>query len=221
MESKYEVSMEIEGPAAMWTRPDSGDCPVSYPAPTYSAAKGIFESILWGQMTDVMPTKIEICSPIVYHGYNTNYGGPLRKGQVIKSGGSYQLLASVLINPCYRLYANVTRNKKYKSRISDKAQLWDRKTSCPEHAYKEIFNRRLKRGQCFTIPFLGWKEFTPDYVGPFRESTRVMRDINQKVPSMLRQVFPDGIHSNVRYVYDTDVEISEGILTFKERTDAE
>ena len=33
--------MEIAGSTAMWTRPDSGDSPVSYPAPTYSACKGI------------------------------------------------------------------------------------------------------------------------------------------------------------------------------------
>ena len=40
--------MEIAGNTAIWTRPDSGDSPVSYPAPTYSAVKGIFESVLWG-----------------------------------------------------------------------------------------------------------------------------------------------------------------------------
>jgi len=40
----YEVMLEISGPTAMWTRPDTGDAPVSYPAPTYSAVKGIFES---------------------------------------------------------------------------------------------------------------------------------------------------------------------------------
>lgn len=43
----YEITCEISGPTAMWTRPDTGDVPVSYPAPTYAAAKGIFESIVW------------------------------------------------------------------------------------------------------------------------------------------------------------------------------
>ena len=42
----YEVSFEITGPTAMWTRPDTGDAPVSYPAPTLAAVKGIFESIV-------------------------------------------------------------------------------------------------------------------------------------------------------------------------------
>ena len=43
---EYPVQMEIAGATAMWTRPDTGDSPVSYPAPTYSAVKGLFESIL-------------------------------------------------------------------------------------------------------------------------------------------------------------------------------
>ena len=46
---RYPVKMEIAGPTAMWTRPDTGDCPVSYPAPTCSAVRNIFQSILWGQ----------------------------------------------------------------------------------------------------------------------------------------------------------------------------
>ena len=218
---KYSISLEISGPTAMWTRPDSGDCPVSYPAPTYSAVKGIFESILWGQAIEIVPVKVEICSPVIYYNYNTNYGGPLRKGGVIKSGGSYQLLASVVVNPCYRLYAGVRRNRKINGKLSERTRDWERKTTSPEHAYQEMFNRRLKRGQCFSIPFLGWKEFAPDYVGSFREATHVMCHVNQRIPSMLRQVFPNGLHSELHYIYDTNVEIAEGVLTFKERADVE
>jgi CRISPR-associated protein Cas5d len=44
---RYEARLEISGPTAMWTRPDTGDAPVSYPAPTFAAVKGIFESIVW------------------------------------------------------------------------------------------------------------------------------------------------------------------------------
>jgi len=221
MSKKYSVALEISGPTAMWTRPDTGDSPVSYPAPTYSAVKGIFESILWIQAVEIIPTKIEICAPVVYHGYNTNYGGPLRKGAVIKSGGSFQLLASALINPCYRLYAEIRRNPRTNGVMSERTRAWQSKTTSPEHAYQEMFNRRLKRGQCFSIPFLGWKEFAPDYVGSFRQTTQVMRDINLRIPSMLRQVFPNGLHSELQYVYDNDVDISEGVLTFKDMTNVE
>ncbi len=106
MES-YPISLEISGSTAMWTRPDTGDSPVSYPVPTYSAAKGIFESIVRIETVEIMPTKVEICAPIIYHNYSTNYGGPLRKSPIMATGDSYQLLATVLINVCYRLYAEL------------------------------------------------------------------------------------------------------------------
>ena len=72
----YEISCEISGPTAMWTRPDTGDVPVSYPAPTYAAVKRILESIVWLTSAEVVPTRVEICRPLVYRTYSTNYSGP-------------------------------------------------------------------------------------------------------------------------------------------------
>jgi CRISPR-associated protein Cas5d len=208
--------MEIAGNTAMWTRPDTGDCPVSYPVPTYSAVKAIFESVLWGPAVTIMPTKVEICAPVRYHAYHTNYGGPLRKFDAIKKGNSYQLLATVLIDVCYRLYADVAPNKK-KDNLPESALNWDRKTTSPGHAYQAMFNRRLKRGQCHSIPSLGWKEFTPSYFGEFREPTRVLSDLTSIIiPSMLRQVFSQGYNSPVSYVYDRDIIIDNGVLVYPE-----
>jgi len=212
----YEIALEIAGNTAMWTRPDTGDCPVSYPAPTYSATKGIFESILWGPAVQIIPTKIEICAPIQYHNYQTNYGGPLRKARVIAGGGSFQLLATVLIDVCYRLYAEVLPiPKTVKNRLPANALKWDKKTTSPGHAYKDIFYRRLKRGQCFTLPFLGWKEFGPSYFGPFRETTKVRSDINMVIPSMLREVFSEGYASRCAFTYEQDVRITAGVMKFR------
>ena len=146
MNGEYEVMLEISGATAMWTRPDTGDCPVSYPAPTYSAVKGVVESILWGPAVEIVPTKVEICAPIQYHNYQTNYGGPLRKSSIMATGGGFQLLATVLIDVCYRLYAEVAPVAcATKARISDGAISWDKKTTSPGHAYQDIFQRRLSR----------------------------------------------------------------------------
>jgi CRISPR-associated protein Cas5d len=216
--TKYEVQLEIAGNTAMWTRPDTGDCPVSYPAPTYSAVKGIFESILWGPAVQVFPTKVEICAPLQYHNYQTNYGGPLRKSGVVSSGGGFQLLATVLIDVCYRLYAEVQPiTKTDKGKVSEGARLWDGKTTSPGHAYQDIFNRRLKRGQCFTMPCLGWKEFGPDYFGPLRDGATVQSDINTVLPSMLREVFSKGYQSEVAFTYDQNVVIRNGVLEYSRK----
>lgn len=210
----YPIEMEISGTTAMWTRPDTGDSPVSYPAPTFSAVKAIFESILWGPAVEVTPVKVEICAPIQYHSYVTNYGGPLRKSSSIQKGNNYQLLATVLIDVCYKLYAEVSPNKE-KSKLPQRAKQWDSNTTSPGHAYQAIFNRRLQRGQCYSIPSLGWREFTPSYFGPLRPETKVMSELAPiSIPSMLREVFPGGYASLVSFKYDQDLIIEKGCLTY-------
>jgi len=216
MTRRYEVSLEISGPTAMWTRPDTGDAPVSYPAPTYSAVKGIFESILWIQATEILPVKIEICSPIAFHTYVTNYGGPLRKSRIMKKGSSYQLLATVLVNVCYRLHAEVQAITSADRRLSDRTKAWVAQTSNPAHAYQEIFERRLANGQCYSIPCLGWKEFVPDYVGPFRKCTSVQRDINLGIPSMASTVFLADKAGRITatFMAKSNVQVREGVLQY-------
>lgn len=214
---KYPITMEIAGATALFSRPDCGDAPVSYIAPTPSAVRGIFESILWGPDIRIVPTAVEICAPIQYHSYVTNYGGPLRAGKSIQKGNNYQLYATVLVDVCYRLYAEVMSNG-CKENLPEKALNWDSRTTSPGHAYQDIFNRRLKRGQSFSIPVLGWKEFAPSYFGPFRPETEICRDISDiTIPSMLQEVFPDGYNSNYRAVYSQELKIHEGRLNFQKR----
>ena len=212
--NSYPIQMEIAGNTAMWTRPDTGDTPVSYPAPTYSAVKAIFEAILWGPDIVIVPNKVEICSPVQYHSYCTNYGGPLRSSKALKNGNNYQLYATVLIDVCYKLYAEVMPRKD-KNNFPDSALIWDKKTTSPGHAYQSIFERRLKRGQCFSIPSLGWKEFTPTYFGELRHTTKVLNNLPTIfIPSMLREVFSNGYKSSVSYVYDNNIVINNGQLDY-------
>ena len=209
----YLVEMEISGDTAMWTRPDTGDAPVSEIAPSYSAVKAIFESVLLGFNSTVIPTKVEICAPIQFHSYYTNYGGPLRQSKAIKEGNSFQLLATVLIDVCYRFYAEITVNHD-KTKLSEENLQWDKKTTSPAHAYMDIFKRRLKRGQCYSIPSLGWKEFTASYYGPFREGTKVYNGISTTIPAVSRQVFSKGYGSPVSFIYDRNVKITNGLMLF-------
>ncbi len=215
----YQVAMEIAGNTAIWTRPDCGVSPCSYPAPTYSAVRGLFESVLWGPAVLVVPRKVELCTVPQFHSYVTNYGGPLRSAKSIKEGNSYQLFATVLVDVCYRLYADVIPNPD-KAAIPETARAWDRNTTSPGHAYQEIFNRRLKRGQSYATLCLGWSEFTPFYFGPFRETSQVctaLADI--QIPSMLRGLFQNGYCSDFRAVYDTNLCIHKGTLIYPERGD--
>lgn len=209
----YSIKMEVSGPTAMWTRPDTGDSPVSYPLPTYSAAKGLFESVVRIETVDIVPTKVEICSPVVYHNYATNYGGPLRK-TAIMPGGSYQLLATVLINVCYRLYAEVRQSGRHTKQLSVRAQSQKDKRLNALHVCQDMFTRRLSKGQWHDTPFLGWQEFVPDYMGPFRDSTKVQEDVSFDLPSFLFSVFePTG---NKIPKFKSDVQVRNGRLAYVE-----
>lgn len=199
---QYECAFEIAGPTAMFTRPDTGAAPVSYPAPTYSAAKGMFEAIARLKSVYISPTRVEICAPIKYQKYTTNYGGPLRKSDLFPTRSSYQLKATVLSDVCYRIYGVVERCEQRPTDVNDL------------HACQEIFLRRLERGQFFYVPCLGWKEFVPTYVGSFRESTRPETTINLSIPSMLHSVFSQPVNGRISPRYVQDVEIKEGVLEY-------
>ncbi len=108
----YPVSIEVAGPLAMFARPDTGSAPTSYPAPTFSACVGIFESIarLSGDAW-IVPTKVEICKRrgtpggrVSYQQYATNYGGPLRKSNQMTKDARMQRFATALSNVCYRIH---------------------------------------------------------------------------------------------------------------------
>jgi len=161
---------------------------------------------------NVRPLKCEICAPVQFHRYAFNYGGPLRKSDQIKNRTSLQIFAQVLINVCYRLYASVEWNRgpNGEPAVSPDGQ------SSP-HAYMDAFKRRLEHGRWFCTPCLGWKEFVPDYVGPFREQTSVCVTENHVIPAFLEMVFDrpqNGARGRESYL--RGVEVKNGALEYKE-----
>jgi CRISPR-associated protein Cas5d len=194
----YTLEMEIAGATAMWSRPDSGATPVSYPVPTWSAVKGIFESVLRLKNTFIDPVAVEVCAPVKYHEYTTNYGGPGRKTELISRRESFQLRASVLVEVCYRLYARIGH-----APGADKSPVLS--GADPRRTCRIIFRRRLQKGQFYSLPCLGWREFVPSYVGPFRKETRVESGYHEVLPSFLyRTLDPVTGHPGPRYVQDPE-----------------
>jgi CRISPR-associated protein Cas5d len=212
----YEVSLEVAGPLAMFARPDTGGTPTSYPVPTWSAAKGIFESIafLASGTAWICPTSVAICRPvgdpggrIRFQRYTNNYGGPLRKASLFTKGtapggSSMQLFATVLSDVCYRLHA-VVIGLPPSGRIDAR------------HYLKELFHRRLKQGRCFHTPCLGWSEFTCSYWGPFRRGvTEVDEALDLEVPSMLLGVWDDPTRGRYAPSFRQDVKVVRGLLRY-------
>lgn len=110
----YSILLEVAGPLAMFARPDTGAAPTSYPAPTWSAAKGILESIafLSGGEAWLHPLRVEICRPRGARGGTVSFqryafNCPLRKEKNVREGTGMQVFATVLANVCYRIHADV------------------------------------------------------------------------------------------------------------------
>lgn len=199
----------------MFTRPDTGSTPISYPVPTWSAAKGMFDAVLCRPHVYVHPLLVEICSPIRFERYVTNYGGPLRKPNT----NNYQLMATILVDVHYRIHGEI-RMKKQSTRGRERAQSRRRRHGqdwCPK--FKRLFDERLERGQTFYTPCLGWKEFIPSYFGKFREGT--LRDTsvdNIVIPSFLRSMWE---HRQLRPSYVQDWKIIKGTLSYTNQTPTE
>jgi len=128
-------------------------------------------------------------------------------------GSSYQLLATVLINVCYRLRARIEPVPAGYAKHG-RSGLQQNGTTNGAHAYQEMFERRLRRGQLYYTPFLGWKEFTPDYVGPPRADTRPCEEVNAEISSMLRTCFAAGKHSAWSPQFVQGLEIRKGVLEY-------
>ncbi|MCA9876559.1 MAG: CRISPR-associated protein Cas5 [Thermomicrobiales bacterium] len=206
------MSLEVAGPLAMFARPDTGGTPTSYPAPTWSVAKGIFEAIAFLPGGDAWfhPTSLAICKPrgspgghIAFQRYTTNYGGPGRKTKNVQEGTALQIFANVLANVCYRIEAEVRGPGGQAGRN-------------PRHHLQDLFNRRLRQGRCFRTPCLGWSEFTCDYWGLFRPDWEVDDQIDLVIPSMLHSVWDHPAQGDYAPRFTQGMRISQGVLTYAE-----
>ncbi len=220
----YPVEFEIAGPAAMFARPDTGAAPVSYPVPTWSACKAIFESVARGffgkgnpPAAFFCPTQVEIWRPIQFEKYVFNYRGPLRNPSEIDpdsgGGNSYQLPATILVDVCYRVRGECISIPPKKLVPVNAA-----------HALQEMFNRRLKRGYSKYAPCLGWKEFLPTYIGEFRQDTgsiseppEKQSDIDLLIPGFLHSMWDAPVNGTYRPAF-REVRIEKGVLKFSKPT---
>lgn len=198
---KYFIELEISGPTALFVRPDTLATPTSYPAPPSSQAKGIIESILLQRSVVALPLRVEICAPLQFHRYSTNYGGPLRKTDQVSGGNNYQLLATVLTDVKYVIHAELLSSGEGPRGINH------------PHAFQERFYRRLETGRWWRTPCLGWSEFTPNYVGRRRPDTRPI-DLNLEIPSMLHSPWDAPMGGRLAPSFRQNVRIEKGILHY-------
>lgn len=157
----YGVRLRVEGPHALFTRPEMKVERVSYDVMTPSAARGILEAIHWKPAIRWVIDRIHVLRPIRFHAIRRNevghkapagkIRGAMNRGnleglRLLVDKDRQQRAATVLVNPAYVIEAHFEPTAKAGPDDTEGKHL-------------DIFNRRAGRGQCFHQPCLGTREF--------------------------------------------------------------
>ena len=179
--------LEVWGDYACFTRPEMKVERVSYDLMTPSAARAIFESILWKPAIKWNVTKIEVMNPIKWISVRRNEVGkkvaaPTAKqmaGELSQPMGLFiederqQRAGLFLRDVRYRIhgYFDFIPLEKRKDNRSILPEFWAGEQEQVEIVrideneakYAAMFERRAKKGQCFHRPYLGCREFACDF----------------------------------------------------------
>lgn len=170
------LCLKVWGDFACFTRPEMKVERVSYDVITPSAARAVFEAILWKPEIRWTVTKIEVLKPIKWISVRRNEVGKVAsadngqgdRGLYIEEHRQ-QRAGLFLRDVAYRLHAqfevvdgskHVHHYPELRSRFSPEPE-----ESQPEHPakYLSMFQRRARKGQCFWQPYLGCREFSAHF----------------------------------------------------------
>lgn len=178
--------LEVSGDFACFTRPEMKVERVSYDVITPSAARAVFEAILWKPAIRWQVNKIEVLQPIKWINLRRNEVGSVVSTRNIESAmksgtgqlGLYiederqQRAGLFLRDVQYRLHASFELrdpslhkpNFPHLSKRTVNIETTDLDDE-PNQAVKfmTMFERRAGKGQCVNQPYLGCREFAADF----------------------------------------------------------
>ena len=155
--------LEVSGPLACFTRPEMKVERVSYEVMTPSAARAVFESILWKPQIRWRVQCIEVLRPIRWMNLRRNeVKSKVLMPSAVRAmqSGSGQLGIDIEDDHTQRA-SLLLRDVAY--RIHADLELTERSTD-PLIKYAEMFARRARKGQCVNQPYLGCREFAAEFV---------------------------------------------------------
>lgn len=159
-----EYCLEVWGDMACFTRPEFKVERVSYDIITPSAARAIFEAILFKRYAmRWQVTKIEVLNPIKWTSIRRNeVGAVASKNPIIIEDKRQQKNTLALRDVRYRIWAKLVY---IPVKDRPKEAFAKHKPSDDENPmkYYQMFERRASQGQCFTQPYLGTREFAASW----------------------------------------------------------
>jgi CRISPR-associated protein Cas5d len=147
---------------------------VSYDVITPSAARAVFDAILWKPAIFWRITRIEVLAPVRWISVRRNEVGAvasIRKHHIFIEDDRQQRAGLFLRDVKYRLFAEfefIPQEKRSKLYNPVPEYLLDveereivRQDEKPAK-YAAMFSRRARKGQCFNQPYLGCREFSAE-----------------------------------------------------------
>ena len=194
--------LEISGDLACFTRPEMKVERVSYDVITPSAARAVFEAILWKPAIRWHVRRIEVLKPIRFINLRRNEVASVvstRNVQQAMATGAGDLAIYIeddrqqragllLRDVAYRVHADMEVRS-------------DRRDPMPPQKYHAMFERRAEHGQCVNQPYLGCREFAarvrlvtepskePAPIGDSRDLGWMLHDLDFENPADPQPVF--------------------------------
>ncbi len=170
MVTSKTFKVKVWGDSACFTRPEMKVERVSYDVMTPSAARGIFEAILWKPAISWRIEQIDVMNEIRWQSLRRNeLGNKIPFSNVTKAMKDGKGSLGIFIEDERQQRAGLfLRDVAYV--IHGHFTLTGKKGPADNvKKFEEMFERRLKKGQCHHFPVLGNREF-PAYFEPANDS---------------------------------------------------
>ena len=160
------IQVEVWGDYACFTRPEMKTERVSYDVMTPSAARGLLESIYWHPGLRWVIECIHVCSPIRFTNIRRNEVKDVISARAVKSvmekGKGIDELYLATTESIQQRAAMVLKDVHYvidaHFDMTDKAAPGDNPGK-----FQDIIKCRLERGQCYSMPYFGTREFAAHF----------------------------------------------------------
>lgn len=156
--------LEVSGDYACFTRPEMKVERVSYDVITPSAARAIFEAILWKPAVRWHVRQVEVLKSIRWIALRRNEVGgkiPVNNVRTAMRNGAGQL--GLYIEDDRQQRAGLFLRDVHYRLHADLEVLPDRGEDNTEAKFHSMFERRASKGQCFSQPYLGCREFAAHF----------------------------------------------------------
>ncbi|MCX4372570.1 MAG: type I-C CRISPR-associated protein Cas5c [Dysosmobacter sp.] len=177
------IRLEVWGEYALFSRPEMKTERVSYDVMTPSAARGLLESVYWHPGLKYIIDRIHVCAPIRFTNLRRNEVKATvsaRSARTVMERGSgelYLISSQEIQQRAALLLRDVHFVLEAHFDMTDRAAPGDNPGK-----FQDILKRRIKRGQFYSQPYLGCREFPAQFklceeLPPCPEELRGVREL--------------------------------------------